>query len=113
MNLFEFFFSLIFVVVLLKIYALSLRINRTARPGRRVAREVNGAGVSTESAMLVGAAPPAGGDMEWNPCLTEAILVARRLAGDLAPADYRRAMAELAAQDANSHHVAVPRDTDA
>ena len=113
MGLFELFFSFLFVLVLLKVYAWSVRADRGALLGRWVRRDESLSGGSTEPPTVWGATPPPGGDIERDPHGTEAILVARRLAGDLGPAGYQRAMAELAAQDATCHPVVIPSDTGA
>lgn len=111
MDLFELFFSFIFVLVLLKVYGWSMRVEPGVLLGRWVRRDESFAGGSTEPPTVWGATPlPA---IERDPHRTEAILVARRLAGDLGPAGYRQAMAELAAQDATCHPVVIPRDTGA
>jgi hypothetical protein len=108
MVLFRLFFSFLFVLVLLKVYALSMRVERRAGPGRRAQRDGSYAGVPTAPAEL-GAARLVGDDIERDAAATEAILVAQRLAGDLGPAGYQRAMAELATKDTR-HPVIVPRD---
>jgi hypothetical protein len=103
MNLFELLFSVGFVLALLKIYAMSMRTSRQARPRRSAWGDL---GPAVPGARASDSKEPDGER-------AEAIVVARRLAGLLAPEDYRRAMAELAARAATTRRAFTPHDHDA
>lgn len=116
MYLFELLFSVCFVVVLLRIYAWSMRTDRRVRPHPWMGRDRGSAGPARDpvaSRPVLVPAAHAGDGKEPAADRAEAILVARRLAGELAPDDYRRAMAALAARDTTVRRFLSPRDHDA